>query len=249
MKKLLILTVGLALVLLTAPRLEATEFNLYTSAGLSATINGAVYTQGEIGSGTGIFPSFVRVQANGTEQAYNTTANYLNNTNDNTHNYAIQVKNLTEIVQGGISYYQFNLDINESGGGQEFLSLDRVMIGLSGTGNLAVPITSAQFTWVYDMDASGTDNRVLMDYSLEAGSGKSDMSLLVPKALFGSDPNSYVYLYSQFGLKGGVWDSSDGFEEWAYRTSTTQRVPDGGATAFLLGLSMLGLGAMRRFRR
>lgn len=255
MKKFLVLTVAVALVLLAAPRLQATELNL-ESLGASGYINGAYFQQGSTGSGTGIFPSFVRIQANGTEQGYNTTVNDIyNNTSDDTHNYAIQLQNLTTIDQGGVTYYEFLLDINEAGGGNEVLSLDRILVGVSTTPNNTAAITATgtganQFNWLYDLDNGDPTNSILLDYSLATGSGTSDMRFLVPVTLFtGQSPAAYVYLYSAFGSKGGLYDSSDGFEEWSYRTGPGFQAPDGGATALLLGLSMLGMGVVRRFRR
>ena len=143
-----------------------------------------------------------------------------------------------------------------------FLSLDDVKIFTSTTANPsseALPVNLG--TLRYDMDA-GADSVVVLDYTLNPGSGQYDMELRVPVGNFaGALPTDYVHLYSKFGVLGvnpgtvqgtalpnGDYGVSDGFEEWARNpTTTTIRVPDGGATVMLLGLGIAALGLSRRF--
>jgi hypothetical protein len=71
----------------------------------------------------------------------------------------------------------------------------------------------------YNLDATG-DNQVKMDYDyLDTGSGGSDLFVYIPVSLLGTDPNDYLYLWSQFGRIGpkkkSQEPSQDGFEEWA----------------------------------
>jgi hypothetical protein len=249
MKRLLTFALGLAVTLFLAAPASAADINL-TTDGSSGTDGVAYFQQGSDGaSGTGIFPAFSRVQANTDEEGLSTTANILDNTSDDTHNFSIQIADLAVVVNpAGVpagSYYEFHLDINEAGGGQEFLSLDELIIYSSPLANTAI-YPNATFTEEYNL-AAGV--HVLMDYSLEAGSGKADVTIFIPTSLFaGLAPSTNIYLYSQFGLVGGVYDSSDGFEEWSYRAGEgdTPSVPDGGSTLGLLGLGMLTLGYVRR---
>ncbi len=92
--------------------------------------------------------------------------------------------------------------------------------------------------------ARAGDNEVLLNYVLNSGSGSGDMFLYVLKSAFGSEAE-FVYLYSMFGNKGGAYAENDGFEEWAVRDSQVT-VPDGGATAMLLGSVIVGIGMLRR---
>jgi hypothetical protein len=253
---------GLALF---AARVEATTVDL-TTADASGSLDGATggtaqFIQGEVNAGTGVFPSFVQITGSGggtVKEAYNTTANNtLNNGSSATFNHEITVADLELVTVDGVDYYQFLLDINEnSGNGNEFLSLDDVVIVISDTANQSVQgIPSGTTVW----DMNNPTDVVLMDYSLEPGSGDGDMTLLIPVADFtaaGADAEDFVYLYSKFGSVGVVgtgknakdFGVSDGFEEWALRTTPTDipDTPDGGATALMLGMAMLGLGVVAR---
>jgi hypothetical protein len=247
----------------------ATIVNL-TTAGSSGTINGAIYEQIDPqATGTGGIDSFVQQSPQGndtTSKAYNTTANnVLDNKSADNFNHSILLSDVPSVVRSGIPYRWFLLDINEnSGGGNEFISLDEVQIFAGGTANSSVDtftggILDHDGTLVYRMDA-GMDNWVAMDYSLNSGSGSGDMFLLVPASDFaGFGGSSVVTLYSQFGLQGvdpagftGDFGSSGGFEEWA--------LPGGGfrppvgdipepATAVLMVGAAACLAAVRRRRR
>ena len=192
---------------LTAQQANAGYIDL-TTAGASDEINGAQYIQGSVGSGTGIFPAFVRVQRNGTESGYNTIVNNVfNNTSDDTHNHAVLFSDLAVVSFGGNNYFQFQLDINEAGGGNEVLSLDRLQVYTSTTPNQSTETVGSLGTLQYD---SGAGNGALMDFSLASGSGTSDVTVLIP-VFTPAAGDLYIYLYSAFGGVGGNFESSDGF--------------------------------------
>jgi hypothetical protein len=227
-----------------------------TTVGTSGVINGATYTQGDTGasSGTGIFPAFVRIQAPTTEEGYNTpVGGVFDNTNDATHNLNVRLSDLGTVTCGATTCFQFFLDINESGGGQEFLSLDDIQIRTGTTASPTTETLSSLGTLRYQMDSPGTSNNtVLLDFSLEAGSGKSDMTLLVPVSLFGGAlQTDFLYLYSHFGSVGGVYDSSDGFEEWSFRAgSGFVPIPEPSTYAlYALGAAMLFVSGWWQKRR
>lgn len=233
MKRLIGLSLMTTLALgLAATRAEASFLNL-TTAGATGTRDGAIFTQGGTLSGTGIFPSFVEIKGpnNGaSESAYNTTANgVLDNGNSDTFNHEVRVTDLVKLTNPfgtGIDYYQFLLDINENtgGGGEEYLSLDDVVIVTSNTPNQSGSLAALQLSGTTRFDLSAGNN-IGLDYTLSAGSGKYDMSLLVP--ITSPWTETYVYLYSSFGALGvnpggglpnGKYGYSDGFEEWALNT-------------------------------
>ena len=246
---------GVVMVLLFATtNARAADFDLLTQ-GNTVTINGATLVQGDNGraSGTGIFPAFVRVQAPGTEQGYNTPASVFNNTNDDTHNLNVTLSQLGTVTCSFGTCFEFFLDINESGGGQEFLSMDKLEIRTGTTASPSSTNLDSFSTVKYTMDGpAGTDNTVLMNAFLEEGSGKADVTLLVPTSLFAGLPGStFLYLYSSFGARGGVYDSSDGFEEWSFRAgSGFVPIPEPSTYAlYALGAAMLFVSGWWQKRR
>ena len=239
-------SIGAAALLLSAvftSHAEATTIDL-TTAGASGTLNGAIYTQGSVVSGTGVFPSFVQIQPQTgnttTEKAYNTTVNnVLNNGPADPHNHEVRLSAVPIINVSGTNYYSFLLDINESSGqghaGEQFLSLDRIQLYTSTAANLSTTTFDASGllpglgTLRYD---SGLGNEALLDYSLGSGSGKSDLELLVPVSDFaGALGSNYLYLYSAFGALGTVngrnYGASAGFEEWALGRGSLSSCPGG----------------------
>jgi hypothetical protein len=281
-------------VLFATTNAHADYLSLLT-AGATGTINGASYVQGETGAaGTGVFPSFVRVQANGTEQGYNTpVSGVYDNTSDATHNLNINVSDLAVVTSVGVcalGCYEFHLDVNEAGGNapasNQFISLDELQILTGPTASpTAEPATFAGTpssipgaTLRYTIDgtvANGgvapPNNGVLLDFQLEAGSGKADLTLFVPISFFGSAAQTdFVYLYSKFGLLGegtptcgGVacalgeagagsdFGTSDGFEEWSFRAGPgSPLVPEPSTYAlYALGAAMLFVSGWWQKRR
>ena len=276
MRKLLItLTVGLALTI-GASQASAEDLDL-TFVDASGDIIGlggtALLNQGEPGSGTGMFPAFTQIAPTGnstSSQAYNTTVNMTTQdggTNDNgtsdVHNHEIQVSDLPTFLVGGVLYYGFVLDINENSGGtpdNSGVSLDQIIVITSTTANQSSePLPSGTTRWSMDGEGGGTANDTIY-LAFDEGSGKADMTLLVPVTAFGTAlQTDFVYLFSAFGGAGSVnppgtapllnYGQSDGFEEWALPFGGTVVTPDGGATAALLGLSMLGLRFLSRRKK
>lgn len=271
-RRVLLVALGLSAALLL-PSIASADFIVMTDKDTAnATINGAIYSVGSAGSGTGIFPSFVRIQDSPTEEGYNTTVNnVLDNTSDDTHNYEIQAGNIAVTTIGGKQYFVFQVDLNESAGGNPdngYISLDSLKIYTSNIPNQSVTDPDDLGTLRYNMDA-GTDNTILLDYKLFPGSGKSDLVVFIPVW----DPiavGDYVYLYSAFGGAGvivagtytgnltgggtytnpeGDYGTSDGFEEWAFNLGGEPLSPVPAPASLLLAATgILGLG-LARFRR
>lgn len=121
----------------------------------------------------------------------------------------------------GFVYYQFLLDINQTGASPE-LSLNELQIFFGNAGNLSgstkdangtLTAFGANATLIYDMDATGVNN-VLLDFSLNSGSGSGDMFFYLRKPAGVDEVGKYLYLYSHFGYPNAAINN-DGFEEWS----------------------------------
>ena len=208
----------LAAVALMSPPASATVVDLTSGSG-SGTINGAKFEFGYAQGGTGVLEPFVRIQATGTEEGYNTSESNVpfdEKTGSWTHD--IRLNQIPAVYMGGTNYFKFLLDINESGGDSSFLSLDEVQIYTSLTGNKNTTVLASLGTLRYDMDGN-SESYVLLDASKSSGSGVADMTVLVPVSAFaGAAGTDFVYFYSSFGeqgtLDGNDFSSDDGFEEW-----------------------------------
>jgi len=278
---------AVATVLLFATTNAHADYLSLLTPGATGTINGALYVQGESGAaGTGTFPAFVRVQAPGTEQGYNTpVGNVYDNTNDATHNLNIRVSDLGVVTTAGVcalGCYEFHLDVNESGGNppasNQFISLDELRISTGTTASPSIPDAPTAFTGIpgdverYNIETGAQNNGVLLDFQLQAGSGKADMTLFVPISFFaGALQTDFVYLYSQFGLlgtgtptcggggactlgaagAGSDFGTSDGFEEWSFRAGSAGFVvPEPSTYAlYALGAAMLFVSGWWQKRR
>src|SRR5689334_21593150 len=108
----------------------------------SGSANGAIYEWTDFGpTGTGVMNTFVRVQAEGTEQGYNHSlgGDVPWDTKAGIHTHDIQYQDLVVRTVTGVDYFEFLLDINEAANDDNrWLSLDNVQIFTRNS-----PITSA----------------------------------------------------------------------------------------------------------
>ncbi len=255
----ILLALGAAWLAPTA-RSDAAIIDLTAGAGSSGTLNGAIFEfdNSRVGAGTGSLGAFVRMQAVGAEQGYNSSSRPVrfDEKTDLASNHDVKVADLPIVYRDQVPYYEFILDAHEAeGGGNEFLSLDRVRIytssaGLAGGDNPIDPDLLGVLR--YDMDAGDAGNHVRLDTSLSSGSGQVDMTLLVPVSSFDGAPDGhYVYLYSMFGEQGTVagkkFGSGATFEEWALLLGPegwSTPVPEP-ATAGMMALGAAALVALR----
>src|SRR5205085_4044192 len=105
-----------------------------TVAGTTTTINGAMYTSVDTNGsvGTGVFPSFVRIQGNDCIQGYNTDGTRQFDTQNNPL-FAIPLDQMELVTVNGIGYVEFHLDINQNknNDGPSGPSLDNVQLFVS----------------------------------------------------------------------------------------------------------------------
>jgi len=191
-----------------------------TTLGSSGEINGALFQQSNAQpTGTGLINSFVRLQGSGVERGYNTDARPLQFNENSSPKFtrSLRLADVPVVIVNGVAYREFLLDINQKASAP-LLSLDELKIFLGDRGNLSGYDANsgklANLDAAYNLDAGG-NHSVLMNYSLNNGSGSGDVSVLIPDRFFAaSSSNPYIYLYSSFGQDAAA---NSGFEEWAVK--------------------------------
>src|SRR5215218_3796513 len=74
-------------------------------------------------AGTGVFDPFLSIQANGTEEGYNTSAGVFDTKREPQWNHELTVGDLEQsrTTINGVDYYSFTLDVNEPNAGTKSL--------------------------------------------------------------------------------------------------------------------------------
>ena len=207
--------------------------------------NNAVFAQGPLdinSAGTGVIDPFQTTQGGGNQdisKGYNTTdaSAEFDTLTGGDRNHPILLSAIPEVTYpgDGMTYREFKLDINKSQGQNEFMAISELKLFLTDVPN----ITGYNDTATFNAAGEGTlawdmgDHVVLMDYSLESGSGASDVTLLVKSSVFSTiedcsygstECTTYLVLWSEYGAyfntdatplyPNRTWENNDGFEEW-----------------------------------
>ena len=203
---------------------SASDYDLTTDeTTLNYTINGAIWErfQPDTPTGSGTFNSFLRIQATGSEQGYNTDYRPLefDELKSATFTHSFMLADVPIIYQDGEFYREFQLDINEKNSNPSwYISLDKFKVFQ--TENASLTGYPDEFPEpVYDLDGDG-DTWIMLDYRANAGSGKRDYRVLIPNDNF-NENIPYVVIYAMHGAAGGQWVSDSGYEEWGARIVET----------------------------
>jgi hypothetical protein len=190
---------------------------------LEETHNGAIFTQGGIGAGTGNFDPFLTYLTNAdTEQGYPSVKGTSGIPQFDEHyggsrTHAIGAAAIPAVDIGGTLYRVILLDANDKGS-EDFMSIDTFKVFLDDQPNLSEYNNAASSfgtdvaplaSLIYNMDDNcpGDDCVLLMrSQTFTPGSGVSDISVALPDSLFpeecyyGSQTcGLWFYLFNQMG--------------------------------------------------
>ena len=225
---------------------QATVLDLGSSG--SGTINGALFqTNNDHPTGTGVYNPFLTLQANGTEQGYNSSTGNFDTKREPQWNHEIRFSDLQTTTINGTAYFGFSVDINEPNGAKSTISLDGLSIYTSSTLQSSTSTNgSGTFNGSlgilrYDLGA----NQVLYD-DQNTGSGGGDLNIYIPVSAFGNtSANDYVYMYQRWGSADAM--TQGGFEETALIRGLAP-VPEMSAFFPIVGL-LVAVGSTSILRR
>ena len=202
-------------------------------------------------TGTGYIDPFLRVQANGMEQGYNTSgatpqAPFDDKAGIWTHDITFSDLQSTAVLVNGTTYYKILVDLNEPNGAKSTISLENLQFYTSAQGSKTTENVSSLGTLRYSLDTAGGDNSVSFDAARNHGSGSGDAYIYIPASAFaGTNPNDYVYMYVNFGSADET--TAGGFEEFALVRNLAP-VPEMSALFPVVGL-LVAVGSTHLLRR
>lgn len=220
-----------------------------TTAGSDGWLDNAYFLQIDPDSpmGTGVINAFLGIKGNKTtiEKGYNTSGSLEFDTLGGVHTRELLLSEVPEVTFGATVYREFVLDINENISAEgRYLTLIDLRIFVADTGDISGYPQNFPAP-IYQMDdltaGPPRDHSILLDASLDTGSGGGDMLAFIPSDLFGTDGSKYVYLYSEFT------DYDSGFEEWAVGKNGPIFIPEP-ATLVLLVLGGVAM-TIRRWKK
>ncbi len=253
MKKLALLCIGLISVGLSAAQGAVVDLTTQSAVSISTTYGTAIFTTDFTRpTGTGVFEPFLTLQANGTEQGYNTSAKkgVFDTKREPQWNHEIRVQDMAKVTIDGADYYSFLIDVNEpNAGDKSLISLDSLKIFTSTKAGQTTRNVESLGTKRFDIDLP-SDSYILYD-DQNSGSGQGDIAFFIPTSAFiGASPTDYVYMYQFWGGHVSAdldWETQGGFEETAIGYGVVP-IPEI-ASILPLGLVLGAVVGVRHLRR
>lgn len=215
-----------------------------TTAGATATINGAIVTQGVGPAGTGNFDPFLTLSTNQTTEAgWNSNSAPSGDAfygGSRTH--VLSVAAVPTETVNGVAYRELSLDGNDQGS-DDWMSIDDLRLfyddqsDLKGFDPATNTFSTDNATKAVKFWDLGGSVLLLRTQALSSGSGQSDLTVLVPNSLFPAECyygsttcNKYLIVYNADGGAGTSpgdghnYDVTAGFEEWRTRLAPVVNV-------------------------
>lgn len=170
--------------------------------------SGVLYDASEVGAGTGNYNSFLRLQAGGDEDGFNTDDNNVADNKNGIWTHSVDISGLEIVVIDSVEYYEIRLDLNEddSGDGPN-ITLEELRMFHS-----TAPADEGDYLNDFvDLNEFFNLSGSLALLDINSGSGTDDYHFLIPADLLPA--TGYFTLYSEFSGTDG------GFEEWRVRSS------------------------------
>jgi hypothetical protein len=256
LKQALVASGLLLAALIGAPSTQAVVYDLTTQSAVAVqTSYGTAifttdYTQP---AGTGVFDPFLSIQANGTEEGYNTSAGVFDTKREPQWNHELTVGDLEQsrTTINGVDYYSFTLDVNEPNSDtKSLISLDALQLYASTKSGQKTQNVSSLGTKIFDLDLP-TNNYILYD-DANSGSGQADIAFFIPVSAFaGLSSSTIIYMYQHFGSyysSEGTGTTQGGFEETRLAINI-RPVPEPSAIVPLASILGFALTSRRLFRR
>ncbi|GET40678.1 DUF11 domain-containing protein [Microseira wollei] len=193
--------------------LDLTNPSLQSNGSLQDSLgNTVLFSLTNYPGGSGATTSFLRLrsgQGSTLERGYNTNGTKQFDTQKQGTK-AILLSDLPTITVDNTTYYEFRIDLNESNSNPQ-IALSKLQVFQSPNANLTgYNSTTGQLGGLNPViNLNGT---VLLDASLNSGSGVGDVLVYLPGSAFTGNP--YIYTYAEFQ------NAESGFEEFSYATTT-----------------------------
>ncbi|HBE34368.1 MAG TPA: hypothetical protein DD990_24510, partial [Cyanobacteria bacterium UBA11368] len=193
--------------------LDLTSPSLQSNGALQDSLgNTVLFALTDYPGGSGATTSFLRLRAgqgSTLERGYNTNGTTQFDTQKQGTK-AILLSDLPTINVDNTTYYEFRIDLNESNSNPQ-IALSKLQVFQSNASNLTgYNSTTGQLGGLNPViNLNGT---VLLNASLNSGSGVGDVLVYLPGSAFTGNP--YIYTYAEFQ------NADSGFEEFSYANTT-----------------------------